>query len=237
MPGTEQRSYPTFPGFSSRRFWEQIRVLTAANLKTRYRKTWAGFLWVILNPLTMYWIQTQVFSRFLKLNVSNYALFLLSGLLPWIFIVQTLEMCASLFVWSSRMFKAFPVSPLVYVFVLANFTRLDYGPIAGGYLGVMLIGALFLAVGTFASSLFKNQVVSAILAFSILLFLWIGGALASFTLPLGAAKSVFGYANMIEHMSEFGKGVIDTRRVLFYLSGAGLFLFLAVRSLEVRKWR
>jgi ABC-2 type transport system permease protein len=126
---------------------------------------------------------------------------------------------------------------LVYVLVLSHFSTLDYGPIWGGYLGVLLIGLLFLAVGTFASSLFKNQVVAAIVSFSMLLVIWAGGALVSDLLPVGPLKSAFEYANLLQHMGEFGKGVVDTRRLVFYGTGAGLFLYLTVRSLEVRKWR
>ena len=133
------------------------------------------------------------------------------------------------------------VPTLVYVVILWYFqqagARLDFGPIAGGYLGVLLIGALFLSIGTFASSLFKNQVVAAIVSFSILLVLWAGGALLAPDMPVGPMKSVFEYTNLIDHMSEFGKGVVDTRRLLFHLSGTVLFLYLTVRSLEVRKWR
>lgn len=96
-------------------YLRQTRALTAANLKARYRKTFSGLLWVILNPLIMYGVQSLVFKKFLQLGVPNYALFLLSGLLPWIFITQSLEMCTPILVGSSQLLKAFPVSPLVYI--------------------------------------------------------------------------------------------------------------------------
>src|ERR1035437_5970491 len=85
----------------------QVRALTVANLKSRYRKTFVGFLWVILNPLILYGVQSLVFMKFLKLQVPNYTLFLLSGLLPWVFIVQSVEMCTSLIVINGKLFKSF----------------------------------------------------------------------------------------------------------------------------------
>jgi lipopolysaccharide transport system permease protein len=103
------------PAFHSRVFWIQTWALTGANLKSRYRKTIAGFLWVVLNPLIMYGVQSLVFTVFLKIQLPRYAIFLVAGLLPWIFIQQTLEMCTSILVTNGRLLKSFQVNPLVYL--------------------------------------------------------------------------------------------------------------------------
>lgn len=97
------------------KLWRQIKVLVRANLKSRYRKTIAGFFWVVFNPIIIFGVQSQVFSKFLRLDVPNYYLFLLSGLLPWIFILQTLEMCTSIFVANGQLLKSFPAHPIVYL--------------------------------------------------------------------------------------------------------------------------
>ncbi|MBI3543172.1 MAG: ABC transporter permease [Deltaproteobacteria bacterium] len=97
----------------SRIFRHQIQTLAIANLKARYRKTFAGFLWVVLNPLIMFGVQSLVFRKFIRLEVPDYGMFLLSGLLPWIFILQTLEMSTSLLVVNGRLLKSFPLNPLV----------------------------------------------------------------------------------------------------------------------------
>ena len=101
----------------------QSRVLTISNLKGRYRKTWAGFLWVVLNPLILFGTQCLVFKLFLKVEVPNYALFLVSGLLPWLFFTQSLDMCMPILQWSGRLFKSMPIHPMVYLLaqVLDNF--------------------------------------------------------------------------------------------------------------------
>lgn len=91
--------------------WE----LAKANLKSRYRNTWAGFLWVILNPMIMFGVQSIVFKQILKLSVDNYYLFLLSGLLPWIFLVQSSEMSTSLFVTNGQLLRSFKIDPRVLV--------------------------------------------------------------------------------------------------------------------------
>jgi lipopolysaccharide transport system permease protein len=96
-------------------FWSQVAALTVANLKARYRKTWAGFVWVVLNPLILYGVQSQVFSRFVRLNMTDYALYLASGLLPWIFMTQSMEMTATIFVSSARLLKSYPIDPRVYL--------------------------------------------------------------------------------------------------------------------------
>jgi len=96
-------------------FWRQIYFLTVSNLKSRYRKTFAGFLWVVINPLVMFGVQSQVFGKFLKLQTPNYSLFLLSGLLPWIFITQSFEMSTSIFVSNGRLLKSFTIHPMVFL--------------------------------------------------------------------------------------------------------------------------
>jgi len=97
-------------------YFPQVQALTVANLKARYRKTVAGFLWVVINPLLMFGVQSLVFKTFLKLQVNNYSLFLLSGLLPWIFITSSLEMCTNSILAASFLLKSFQLPPLVYLF-------------------------------------------------------------------------------------------------------------------------
>jgi ABC-type polysaccharide/polyol phosphate export permease len=95
-------------------------------MTSRYRGSFAGFVWVILNPILLYGVQGFVFQFILKIKVPNYFVFLLSGLLPWLFIVQSLDMCTNLFVASGRLLKSYPIHPLVCILaqVLDNFFNL-----------------------------------------------------------------------------------------------------------------
>jgi lipopolysaccharide transport system permease protein len=95
--------------------FRQICYLTISNLKTRYRNTLSGILWVVLYPTILYGAQAFVFHYILKLNVNNYLVFLLSGLLPWIFFVQSLEMNTTMIVNNARLIKSFPIHPIVPV--------------------------------------------------------------------------------------------------------------------------
>jgi ABC-type polysaccharide/polyol phosphate export permease len=91
-------------------FWMQVRELTIASIKSRYRKTWAGFLWVIMNPILMLGAQSLVFKKFMKIMMPDYFLFLLGGLLPWIFFTTTVQMGTPVFVVQSQLLRSFKIN-------------------------------------------------------------------------------------------------------------------------------
>lgn len=125
---------------------------------------------------------------------------------------------------------------LVYVAIIRAHTPVDWGPIASSYLGIVGIGALFLSVGIFASATSKNQIVAAIVTFFCLLVLFSIGLVEN--LANGeTAKRVLGHLNLWTHMDDFAKGIVDTRRLVYYGSVTGLFLFLTTRALAAKKWR
>jgi ABC-2 type transport system permease protein len=125
---------------------------------------------------------------------------------------------------------------LVYVAIIARHADVDPGPVVAGYLGVLGVGALFLAVGVFASSVARNQIVAAVLTFALLVLLFSFGLLAN--LVTGEVlKKAFAYLDLWQHMDDFAKGLVDTRRLVYYLSGSAFFLFLATRALAANKWR
>ena len=104
-------------------FIRQLISLTFANMKARYRKTIAGFLWVILNPIILYSVQSVVFRKILKIELPDYSLFLLGGLLPWIFITSTLEMSIPYLYNSHNLLRGFRINPFLLILcqVLDNF--------------------------------------------------------------------------------------------------------------------
>jgi ABC-2 type transport system permease protein len=128
------------------------------------------------------------------------------------------------------------VPTVVYALLLQHYATLDWGPVLGGYLGTIGIGALFLAVGIFASAMTKSQLVAAIVTFALVFTLAMLGLLENiFNGDL--AHQAFGYISLFNHMDDFSKGIVDTRRLLYYVSGIVFFLFLTGRALEERKWR
>jgi gliding motility-associated transport system permease protein len=123
---------------------------------------------------------------------------------------------------------------LVYPAILLYFAKVEWGPLATGYLGLVLMGAMLLGIGIFASSLTENQIVAAVVAFGISLMFWILGWTAEFAGgPLG---SVLTHLAILEHNDTFAKGVVDTKDVIYYLDFTALFLFFSLRSLEARRW-
>jgi ABC-2 type transport system permease protein len=106
------------------------------------------------------------------------------------------------------------------------------------YLGVLLAGMMFLAVGLFVSSLVKNQLVAAMISLGLCLVFVVAG----FALPYLDANSLAAKAarflSVPDHFrTDFTRGVIDTRHVVLYLSVTACCLFLTVRSLEARRLR
>jgi ABC-2 type transport system permease protein len=126
---------------------------------------------------------------------------------------------------------------VAYGLVLARYTEVDWGPVAAGYLGLFGIGALLLSVGVFASALTSNQLIAAIVAFALAGALVLGVTLVEGLVQDPAAKNVISYLNLVDHQQDFARGIVDSRRLVYYLSGTVFFLFLASRSLENNKWR
>lgn len=125
---------------------------------------------------------------------------------------------------------------LAYPGLLAYYGEVDWGPVAAGYLGVLGIGSLFLSIGMLASALTRSQLLAAILSFALLIPLFTFGLLENL-FNSESLRELFSYLNLWQHMEEFGKGVVDTRRLVYYLATTALFLFLSARTLEARKWR
>ena len=129
----------------------------------------------------------------------------------------------------------------LYVLVLRHFsggaTALDLGPIASGYLGVLVIGQFFIAIGLLASSLTKNQIAAALMSFAAIFMLLIVLNWLSFLFPGGPFGNVFRFLSAFEHMEDFARGIVDIRPLVLYGSGTVLAIFLATRVVESRKWR
>ncbi|GIW78485.1 MAG: gliding motility-associated ABC transporter permease subunit GldF [Gemmatales bacterium] len=118
-----------------------------------------------------------------------------------------------------------------------NVVSLDPRPIWSSYLGLLLAGAMFLALGLLVSSLVRSQMVSALLSLVLSLIF-----VATGMLPLEDTGSplyrVLYFLGVPLHFSrDFSRGIIDTRHLVLYVSVTLLCLFLTVRSLESRRWR
>jgi len=109
--------------------------------------------------------------------------------------------------------------------------------VVGGYLGLILLGSLFIAVGLFASCCTRHQLLAALIAVAVLALFTFGADKGAEVLGKAWLRSVCSYVNVFGHFSDFSKGMIDTKSVVFFVSGTAFFLFLATKVLESRRWR
>jgi ABC-2 type transport system permease protein len=123
------------------------------------------------------------------------------------------------------------VPTLAYPITVALLGSLDWGPVLGGYLGALLLGGAFAAVGLFASALTRNQIVAFIIGLAICFGLTLVDQMAVF-MPRGLT-AVLTYLAADVHFQNIAKGVIDTRDLLYFASVGFIGLFathLALRS-------
>jgi ABC-2 type transport system permease protein len=112
----------------------------------------------------------------------------------------------------------------------------DDGALIGGYLGTLLLGASYLAIGLWVSSLTQNQIVAFIVTVVACFVLYIAGSPVVLSTVPGFLVPFFANLSLSYHFDSIGRGVVDSRDVLYYLSIIGFFLYLNVRSIESRKW-
>jgi len=147
--------------------------------------------------------------------------------------IQDLAIILGKYLAAVALLAAMLLPTLLYPITVSFFGDMDAGPIIGGYVGLILMGAAYLAIGTFGSSLTDSQVVAYI--FSLLtVFVFFLFDKVLFLLPNWLVTPVE-YLAIEYHFQNISRGVIDSRDLIYYLSLTGLALFLAARSLAARR--
>jgi ABC-2 type transport system permease protein len=127
------------------------------------------------------------------------------------------------------------------LFTAVNFAFLfrygnpDWKPLALGYLGLLLQAGALLAIGTFISTLTKNQIIAGAATFGVELLLWVIAWVGEYETATWAR--VLSYLSIITHFESFGRGVLDSKDAIFYLTVIFLGLFFTARSMESLRWR
>ncbi len=124
---------------------------------------------------------------------------------------------------------------LIFAITVKSLGPLDRGPAIGGYLGLVLMGGAYVAIGVMASSFTRNSIVSFIVAFAISFGLYLFGRLTQFLPP--SWQKLVAFLSIDGHFENIGRGVIDTRDLVYYFSMIGVSLLVATLSLESRRWR
>jgi ABC-2 type transport system permease protein len=126
--------------------------------------------------------------------------------------------------------------PLAITVAALSQNGLDPGQVAVSYLGALLLGMAYLAIGGWVSSLTSNQIVAFILSFFFIgALILVGEAMVTF-FSSGFFVPVLEYLGLNRHYVSMARGVIDTRDLLYYFSVIFLFLYLTTRAVESRKW-
>ena len=192
------------------------------------------------NPLTMFFGGTLLFFLPLLVFIPIMTMRLLAqerseGTLEALLTTAVSERAVVLGKYAAAMifWAALWAPTLIYVWITSRFGDVDLGVVAASYLGVLAVGAFYVAIGVLMSAVAPNQVVAATLTFLVLVLLF-GLGIYQFN-SFDLTRDVLSYISIWSHMQDFAKGVVDTRALLFDASAAGLMIFLAIRALEWRR--
>nr|MDD6335655.1 ABC transporter permease [bacterium] len=123
----------------------------------------------------------------------------------------------------------------IYPFILSRYGTLPVAEMVGGYLGFFLLGASFISVGLFMSTLSENQVTAAASTFAVLLAIYLMDVVTPY-LNQPWLVTVLQWFSAYSRFEGFATGVLALSPVLYYLSFTGVFLFLSIRAVEKRRW-
>ena len=148
--------------------------------------------------------------------------------------VRDVEIVLGKFLAAWTLLAATLAPTLVYMVTLMFLGTPDLGPVVTGYLGLMLTGGVYIAIGLFASSLTENQIVAFLIGVIIILAFFLADKVLLY-MP-GAIAPTVEYLGIDYHFSNIARGVIDSRDIIYFGSVLGFALMTATASLERRKW-
>jgi ABC-2 type transport system permease protein len=127
------------------------------------------------------------------------------------------------------------LSTVLDILFLFRYGNPDWKPLAIGYLGLLLQAGGLIAIGTFISTLTRNQIIAGAVTFGVCLMLWVLGWVSQYENATWA--QVLSYMCVITHFDSFAKGVLDTKDAIFDVTVIFLGLFFTARSMESMRWR
>jgi ABC-2 type transport system permease protein len=178
-----------------------------------------------LLPITFSFVIPAVTMRLFseELNVGSYEILLT---MPVTFV----DVVLGKFLAAVAFITAMLIPTLAYPITVAFLGQLDWGPVVGGYVGAVLLGAAFSAIGLFASSLTRNQIIAFIIGMAICFSLTLIDEMLFF-LP----QSLLGFLQYIGadfHFQNISKGIIDSRDIVYFLSVSFVALYGAQLAMQ-----
>ena len=139
------------------------------------------------------------------------------------------------FLGAMALYAAMLAVTLIHIGVMFALGDPEWKPVATSYLGLLLMGGTFIAIGLLISSLTKNQIIAVMGTFAIVLLGWIINWASTLAGPTG--REILDYAGITNHLEDFTRGIIDTKHVVYYVSLITFALFLTARSVDSERWR
>jgi len=183
---------------------------------------WWGLLIVIAPAVSM-----RLFSEELRSGTIEG---LMTAPLPEVTIVAGKFLAAAAFLITAL------APTLVYPIILEWLARPDHGPVAAGYLGVLLVGMLYLAVGTWISALTSSQTLAFLATLFLLLLTELAAARLAAMVPEPWNHALLALSASAR-ITDFARGLIDTGHIAYFLAATIWFLALAALTLKARRWR
>ena len=183
----------------------------------------AAFILLLASPvLTMRLVSEEKKSRTIELLLTS----------P----ISPAEIIAGKFLACFALYIVLIILTVQYPLILSAYsTEFDMGPVYSGYIGLVLLGAAFISMGLFASTLTENQIIAAMVSFGGLVLFWIfGWAKQVFDNAFG---EILGNLSIFDRYAEFLRGIVDSGNVIFFVVFTLTWLFLATRVLESDRWR
>jgi ABC-2 type transport system permease protein len=137
---------------------------------------------------------------------------------------------------------------LVQLLIVKEYSRPEWGPVWVGYLGLVLLVLLLVAMGLFFSSISKSALVAVMTSFVVFVTLLVMGFFVPESPPTIEASNLFSnvthyifaffkFASLGEHYNNFSFGLMNSKDIVYFVSGAAFFLFLSTLAVESRKWK
>lgn len=149
--------------------------------------------------------------------------------------ITDFEIIMGKFLGALGLYAAMLAVTLIHIGILFAIGNPEPLPILTSYLGMLLMGGCFISVGLLISSMTKNQIVAGMVTFVVFLMLWVIDWLATFMGP--TAQAVLNYLSFTQHLTDFMRGVLDTKHIVYYVTFIAFGLFLTARSVDTERWR
>ena len=149
--------------------------------------------------------------------------------------VRDIEIIVGKWLAAVLLYEVMLLSTMLDFVFLFKYGNPDWKPAAIGYLGLLLQAGGLLAIGTFISTLTRNQIIAGAATFGVCLLLWVLGWVSEYETATWAR--VLSYMSVITHFDSFSKGVLDSKDAIFDATMIFLGLFFTARSMESLRWR